>query len=355
MPDEASVAPQWQPDILGVRFESLTLDLGEDDEGPLVATLVRSLPRPVPFGWLRNDPRPLSDVDVLYIHGWSDYFFQYPLADFFTDRGARFFAIDLRKYGRSLREGQTPGYVTDLTDYDQEIEAALKIIKANSSKNTPPRRLFLLGHSTGGLTLSLWASRHRGAADALILNSPWLEFQLSSVVRSAITPLVNLHATVRPHESVPQVDLGFYARAQSTVIDPDEPFAINEAWRPEQAAAVRAGWLGAILSGHAAVHSGLDIDVPICVLLSARSGTPTRWSEDLARVDSVLVVDDIARAALKLGSSVTVERIEGALHDVFISERGARREAYNRMDRWLRGVNDATRRSATAPSTNDAS
>lgn len=54
----------------------------------------------------------------------------------------------------------------------------------------------------------------------------------------------------------------------------------------------------------------------------------------MTRADSVLVVDDIARAALKLGSSVTIERIDGALHDVFLSRREARAEAYERMERW---------------------
>ncbi len=68
---------------------------------------------------------PLADVDVLYVHGWSDYFFQKRLARFWTDRGARFYALDLRKYGRSLRPGQTPGYIADLDTYDEDIAAAL--------------------------------------------------------------------------------------------------------------------------------------------------------------------------------------------------------------------------------------
>ncbi|WP_164861505.1 hypothetical protein [Microbacterium sp. CPCC 204701] len=35
------------PDVLGPPFEQLTLPLGVDDEsGPLVATLVRSMPNP---------------------------------------------------------------------------------------------------------------------------------------------------------------------------------------------------------------------------------------------------------------------------------------------------------------------
>lgn len=327
----------WRPDVLGDDFEQLTLDLGEDDEGPVVATLVRALPSEQPW-WdrLRARRRPLDDVDVLYVHGWSDYFFQKRLARFWTNRGARFFALDLRKYGRSLRDGQTPGYITDLATYDEDIAAALAAMDRGTEGTGSARRLVLLGHSTGGLTLSLWASRHPGTADALILNSPWLEFQVASA-RPLIAPVAELQARWAPREVAPQVDLGFYTRAQQEVADPDDPFDINLAWRPAQTMAVHAGWFHAILTGHATVAAGLAIDAPVCVLLSARSATPTRWSEDLTRTDSVLVVDDIARAALKLGPSVTVERIDGALHDVFLSRHEAREEAYRRLDRWVRG------------------
>ena len=64
---------------------------------------------------------------------------------------------------------------------------------------------------------------------------------------------------------------------------------------------------------------------------------PARWSEELTSADSVVVVDDIARAALKLGASVTIERIDGALHDVFLSRHEARELAYERLDRWVAG------------------
>ena len=322
---------EWVPDVLGDEFEQLTLPLGEDSEGELVATLVRALPQAAPwwrFGW---DPRPLADVDVLYVHGWSDYFFQKRLARFWTARGARFFALDLRKYGRSLRPGQTPGYITDLTEYDADIAAALA-----ARGDVEGRRLVLLGHSTGGLTLSLWASRHPGEADAVVLNSPWLEFQLG-VARAAIAPMVGLQARWWPKDAAPQVDLGFYSRAQNEVAVEDDPMQIDLAWRPEQSMLVHAAWLHAILEGHRSVSAGLHIDVPVCVLLSARTAVPTRWSDELTRADSVLVVDDIARAALRLGPSVTIERIDGALHDVFLSGREARDEAYARLGRWVTG------------------
>lgn len=327
----------WRPDVLGDEFEQLTLELADDDEGPVVATLVRALPRERTW-WdrLRARPHPLADVDVLYVHGWSDYFFQKRLARFWTARGARFFALDLRKYGRSLRDGQTPGYITDLATYDEDIAAALDAMGRGADRGASARRLVLLGHSTGGLTLSLWASRHPDAAAAVILNSPWLEFQVASA-RPLIAPVAELQARWAPREVAPQVDLGFYTRAQQEVADPDDQVEVNLLWRPAQTMAVHAGWFHAILSGHAAVSAGLSVDAPVCVLLSARSATPTRWSEDLTRADSVLVVDDIARASLKLGPSVTVERIDGALHDVFLSRHEAREEAYRRLDRWVRG------------------
>nr|WP_245324972.1 alpha/beta hydrolase [Microbacterium amylolyticum] len=323
---------------MGDGFEQLTLDLGQDEEGTVVATLVRSVPpaRSWVKRFFRQGIPSLSDVDVLYVHGWSDYFFQKRLARVFTDRGARFYALDLRKCGRSLRDGQTYGYVADLKTYDEDIAAAIEAI-TEPAADAPrgPRRLVLLGHSTGGLILSLWADRHPGAATALILNSPWLEFQLPRQQRETIAPIVDLRARRRPLDRAPQVDLGFYARAQREAEDPDDLAEINLDWRPEQSMPIHAGWLHAILEGHARVADGLSIDAPVCVLLSARSASPLRWSEELTRTDSVLVVDDIARAALNLGPVVTIVRIDGALHDVFLSRHDAREVAYWRLGRWI--------------------
>ncbi|MGM7680205.1 alpha/beta hydrolase [Microbacterium sp. A94] len=340
---------QWVPDVLGDEFEQCTLPLGEDDQGEVVATLVRALPevaQPV-SGWERfvrrlrgrptTDAPPLLDgVDVLYVHGWSDYFFQKRLARFWSSRGARFYALDLRKYGRSIRDGHTPGYVADLRTYDEDIAAALDVMAEDADTSRGPRRLVLMGHSTGGLVLSLWANRHPDVADAVILNSPWLEFQLAPL-RAAIAPVVELQARLRPLDAAPQIDLGFYARAQAEVADADDLMEPNPAWRPTPAMVVHAGWLHAILDGHRMVGDGLAIPVPVCVLLSARSVLPTRWSEELTSADTVLVVDDIARRSLKLGASVTVERVDGALHDIFLSRKQARDDAYARLERWVTG------------------
>ncbi len=354
----------WRPDVLGPGFECRDLPLGRDEEGDLVATLVRARPpsreradEPVAGFWRRlfgrathlggelpgaDDAQPvLDDVDVLYVHGWSDYFFQRSLANFWTDRGARFFALDLRKYGRSLREGQTPGYIEDLADYDQEIGLALETMghgdRPAQSDPHPQRRLVLLGHSTGGLVLSLWAASHPGRADALVLNSPWLEFQLSAAGRQLIAPLINLRARFNLREAAPQFDAGLYTRAQLEVGPLDELETVDPRWRPERSHPVMNGWLRAILAGHGQVARGLHLDVPILLLLSERSALPLRWEPALTSADSVLDVEAVAKAALRLGRSVMIDRIDGALHDVFLSRSEVRADAYNRIDRWLTG------------------
>lgn len=318
------MAGSWHPDVLGEPYEQQTLPLGRDGEGELVATLVRRMPSA-----LRRLFGPLRDVDVLYVHGWSDYFFQTGLAEFWTSRGARFHALDLRKYGRSLRDGQTPGYTTSLADYDADIEAAL-----SAMSDGRPRRLVLVGHSTGGLILSLWAARHPGRAAALVLNSPWLELQVGAFGRQAIAPLVRAAAWVDPLGRHPEVDLGFYTRAQRELGTLPEG---HEAWRPARGFPTHPGWLSAILAGHATIAAGIDVGCPTLVLLSTGWTSPVQWSAAMTSTDSVLDVDEIARAATRIGKTVTLVRIPHAIHDVFLSAPDARDRAYDSLDNWLTG------------------
>ncbi len=129
---------EWRPDVLGPGFQQATLALAPDAEGDVVATLVRFEPWPR-LADLRPG-RPAEETDVLYVHGWSDYFFQTELARFWHEQGARFFALDLRKYGRSLRAGQTPGFVDSLDTYDEDIEAALEAMGHGEQEGGPRAR-----------------------------------------------------------------------------------------------------------------------------------------------------------------------------------------------------------------------
>lgn len=314
-------AEDWGPDVLGPDFQARTLPLPDDDEGPVVATLVRY----TPVG--RELLRPAKAV--LYVHGWSDYFFQRELAEHWHQQGAGFYALDLRKHGRSLRAHQTPAYAEDLREYDADLEAALAVMRAELGRWA---RVALMGHSTGGLIAVLWAHRNPGRVASLVLNSPWLELQGSSLLRTLSTPVIEQLARFQPKNPLPNLDPGFYSRTIRAAEDGEWEF--DERWRPTPAFAVRAGWLHAVLTGHAQVARGLAVDVPILMLASSRSVISPRWSEEMRRADVVLDVELLARRAVQLGPLVTVVRIDGGLHDLALSPPPVRERFYAEMARW---------------------
>jgi len=314
-------AEGWVPDVLGEGFEARTLALTPDEEGEVVATLVRYRPPTA------EPVRPARAV--LYLHGWNDYFFQRGLAEYWHSQGAAFYALDLRKYGRSLRAHQTPNYIDDLDDYDEELDDAVRLIRMELGQRM---RLMVMGHSTGGLIAPLWASRRRGDVAALVLNSPWLELAGASFARTLTTPVVAGLARTQPKSPLPNIDPGHYAR---TVLAANGgEWEYDERWRPNPFFPVRAGWLQAILAGHARVARGLALDIPVLMAASGVSVMQPRWREEMRTADTVLDVDLIARRAVLLGSVVTVVRISGGLHDLTLSAAPARERFYGEVSRW---------------------
>ncbi|MFJ6278604.1 alpha/beta hydrolase [Arthrobacter subterraneus] len=338
----------WQPDHLGDGFALTELDLGADEEGPCVATLVSYTPPAVTeprdlrttarrmmhrLGLRPELPDPIQAV--LYVHGWSDYFFQHELAHFFTERGIAFYALDLRKFGRSLRDWQTPGYVTDLSAYDDDINAALAALTADIEVRTgaPPSGISLMAHSTGALVASLWAHRFPGRVTALMLNSPWLDIQGSAILRTTTQGLLEPITRFRPKARLKLPEFGFYWRSISNQADGE--WELNGLWRPQFGFPIRVGWLTAVLNGHAQVRRGLSIEVPILVLASARSTISPVWNEAMLSSDSVLDVTVMTQRALQLGPHVTVCRFDGALHDTLLSAGPVRQQVYTAIDRWI--------------------
>lgn len=312
----------WVPDVLGPDYEALTLPLADDEEGGVVATLVRHRPE-------QDEPvRPARAV--LYLHGWNDYFFNTGLAEFWHGQGVAFYALDLRKHGRSLQPHQTPNYVDDLSRYDEELDAAVRVMHEDLGTHA---RLLLMAHSTGGLVGALWAARRPDAVTGLVLNSPWLELTGSSLMRTLSTPVVQGLARTQPKAPMLTIDPGFYAR--TVLKQHGGEWTYDLAWRPTPYFPVRPGWLQAVLAGHAQVARGLGLEIPVLMGTSARSLIAARWREEMREADTVLDVDLLARRAVMLGSVVTVVRIPRGLHDLTLSARPARERFYAEITRWL--------------------
>ena len=324
--------PQWRTDILGEGYESRTIELIDDAEGPCVATLVRAR------------PPESARLTILYLHGRNDYFFQTEMADRLRQAGAAFYALDMRKYGRSLRPHQTIGYTDDLSVYDEEIGEAIEIIR--SDRDDEP--LVLAGHSTGGLIATLWAHRHPGVLAGLILNSAWLEMQSMAAWRGAMAPVIGRIASRNPMWEVPSGGAGHYGRslagrASSKLpipegLSPDDPsilgWPIAREWKRPESYPVPASWLEAIMAGHETVEKDVHLECPVLSMVSTSAYFGDEWNERVFTSDTVLNPVVIAQRSLDLSDLVTIARFPGK-HDLLLSDAPVRERVYATIAGWL--------------------
>lgn len=337
---------RWRTDILGPGFESRTIPLLPDDEGEVVATLVRHLPHQDPGA--PEDALAFPRFVALYIHGRNDYFFQVELARTVASAGGAFFAVDLRKYGRSLRPGQTIGFTSDLSVYDEDISESLDLIRSEVGRLP----LVLIGHSTGGLTATLWAYRHPGAVTGVVLNSAWLEMQTMAAMRSTVQPVLGRIAARNPLWAVPTgggsdfysrsllegwAGSGFPVPSRLRGYEGDPAVAgwtYATEWKRPDSYPAYAQWLEAILAAQEQVEKHVHLDCPVLSMCSTSTFTGDTWSPEVFGSDTVLDVDVIVERSATLGPLVTIARFPGR-HDLFLSDPDVRANVRSVMSRWL--------------------
>ena len=161
---------------LNTDYTSHAIALNPDYEGEVMAVLISS------------NFNVGNRKCILYIHGYIDYFFHPHLGEKFNAHDYDFYALDLRKYGRSLLEHQHPNYCKDIREYFEEMTVAIRQIHKSGNGD-----IFLLGHSTGGLIASSYMNygQEKDLIKALILNSPFLDFNQTSL-QKAIVPRLSL-------------------------------------------------------------------------------------------------------------------------------------------------------------------
>jgi alpha-beta hydrolase superfamily lysophospholipase len=316
MPTEVVEAEVVADALLGAPYLSQTFDLAPDDEGPVVATLVR-----------RAATEPTGRA-VLHVHGFADYFFQTAAADHWTARGYDFYALDLRKYGRSLQPHQTPNYVGDLSAYYEELDLAWAAVTADHDE------VVISAHSTGGLTCALWLHDRGHRPSGVFLNAPWLDMQGDTITRLVAMPVIERLGAWQPGRVIPRNVSGIYARSLHREYAGEWDFDLG--LKPIASFPVHAGWIRAIRAGHARVAAGLDVQAPVLVVCSARSGHPASAEHpDVMSTDIVLDVEQIRRRAPLLGHHVSLAMIDGALHDVTLSPEPVRTAVFDELDTFL--------------------
>lgn len=314
---QTAAAGDWLPDILGPGFEMRHIQQPDDYSGPVRSTVVR----------LKSDCA--RGTGVLYVHGFNDYFFQDEMARRFTDRCYDFYAVDLRKYGRSLMPGQKKFEVRDLREYYADIDSAIAVMQADGIRD-----IILIGHSTGGLTTSMYMSETRNSAvKALILNSPFLDWNQSKLEERILIPAVRTVSGLAPRISIPQGDSDRYAR--SLLKEYGGEWTYDTDWKLTVSPPVESSWIAAIDAAHDVVQNDPQIRVPVLLMHSDRTVREGDDESAWSRGDAVLDVEDISRYGRGLGFNITEITVRGGLHDLALSAPAVRNAIYDYIFGWL--------------------
>ena len=286
----------WQPDRYLPGFESLELRFPDDYDGPVCATLVRLPASAAPRG------------AVLYVHGFADYFFQRHMAERFAAEGYAFYALDLRKHGRSLRPHQHPNFCKSVSEYYADLTRAIEVIG---------EPVLLAGHSTGGLIAALYAheGQRRDAVRVLWLNSPFFHWRLPD------WKITQLHVGAALGRFFPFLKDEKTLRPDYVNSLLDEQWEFDLRLKPPLGFPVYYGWLGAITDAHEKVQRGLRLACPVLSMHSDEADIVLDWRH-------------IAKWSRTLGKRVTVLAFPGAMHDLVLSRPHIREEVFSQLFAW---------------------
>lgn len=261
---------------------------------------------------------------VIYMHGLNDYFYQTELAEKSDSAGYAFFAVDLHNYGRSYKDGDRRCNMYDIREFYGELDIAVSMVKRIVGEYAP---IVFIGHSQGGLLWPLYLNdRPDENFAAAVLNSPFLEMNFPTVLRKTALPLLAFVGHYFPNMSIGSTGNtnSAYAVHVSGVGEWNYDLRLKPFVRP----ATYLSWVSAIYQGQERLREGLHVKMPILVMQSDCSINKSAWDERFTHCDGVLDVDMIREMSSKLGPNVADVEIPGGVHDLFLSKKPVRDNAY---------------------------
>lgn len=309
----------YQADVLGPDYQQLVLEFPDDYEGKVIATLVR-----------KKNTQATTKA-ILYIHGFIDYFFQTEMADQFNQQGFDFYALDLRKYGRSRLGHQQLYNVRDLSEYDAEINKALEIIQAEGHD-----AVLLSGHSTGGLICTLFAAHHpqHSLIKGLWANSPFYDFNMSEFEKNKALPQLSKLGRLLPNLTIPSGLNKWYVPSLHCHYHGEWNF--NLEWKQPSYKMVKLSFVRAIHEAQKEIHAGVTLTIPTLVMHSHQTTNPKKWGIEAQTSDVILNVNDIQKYAEKMIGDISIQTIENGLHDLVLSAPKVREQVYQNLFAWIK-------------------
>lgn len=312
----------WQPDILP-GYECRFVNQGEAFDGPCRSTIIRKL-----------NPKK-SQRAFLYIHGFNDYFFQKEMGEIYLDSGYNFYAVDLRRYGRSRLPWQYPFNIRDQKEYFADIDSALSQIRRDGNID-----ITLGGHSTGGLTVILYAVDRGGriGVNRVVTDSPFLSWNFSPFMQKVAIPTVSFLGGMFKNSKIKQSHCDGYA--YSLLKEYHGEWEYNTNWKMIYSPPVTMSWVRAISKAQGEIKKHREnIVVPLLVMHSSRKIDGCDWTPEFQTGDCVLNPFAIQKIGVTLGADLRkteVCAIDSGLHDLILSAPAHRQAAYDSIFSFMR-------------------
>jgi alpha-beta hydrolase superfamily lysophospholipase len=255
--------------------------------------------------WQRYTP-PVVRGTVAVLHGGGDHSGRYPaLTTALVRAGFQVALMDLRGHGQS--DGRR-FYVDAFSDNLLDLGALVAKLYADGR----PGKLFLLGHSHGGLVAALWTIANPDAVDGLVLSSPYLKLAIRP-------PILKLVAARLLGRAVPWLPVSSGIKMQDLTSD-----AALQRWTerdPLYARSTTPRWYEESTRGQAeALRRAEELDVPLLVLAAGAD-----------RIADVAATRRFVAAARATDKRLVV--YDGFRHEIFNEVR--REEPIREAIAWL--------------------
>jgi alpha-beta hydrolase superfamily lysophospholipase len=146
---------------------------------------------------------------IIAVHGLAEHIGRYKnVVDYLIPRGYAIYGLDHRGHGKS--QG-IKGYVDRFDDYITDLKTFHDMVR----KEQPDKKIFMLGHSLGGLIAVAYAVKYQEGLAGLIASAPLLKIGAS--VSPATVFMAKIIAALAPKMGVTTLDASAISRDQAVV------------------------------------------------------------------------------------------------------------------------------------------
>ncbi|WCN14598.1 alpha/beta fold hydrolase [Marinomonas mediterranea] len=295
---------------------------------------------------VQHQPKATASRAILYLHGYTDYFFQSGLAELLTEQDWAFYAIDLQGYGRSIRPQQPENRCRSLSVYHNDLISALTTIKKEGYEEC-----VILAHSTGGLIASRFIQvidavqkpgtdkqtsrllENMATVSGLILNSPFLALPFSPQTNKRVTSVIHFLTTTLPFISKHSNEVNTYSKSIHKHYEGQWNYRLD--WKPANGFPLSFRWLREVIKTQRELLEAPQVSLPTLMCHSDKTTRHEKSCSKMAAGDGVLNIDSMMNAANQIYRNLETKKVEGGYHDLYLSPEHIRKNYIASISVWL--------------------